>query len=350
MSLKTVTLLLPGYTTQTPLQGDDAASASHADFQFSADEQHQPWQYQLMQKAGHACNHGQSLPVARLEVSNLNQFTLPSSSTLKAGVVRADPCFLKPDRDSATLYPFNDSMITEKEADAIIAGLNAFVAEDGYCFFRRGVSEWYMAGLEAQSLQTYPPSFLASRKASSFLPDGDEAAHWRRLLTELQMLLHSLPINQQREAQGQSPVNSVWFWGGAELPVAQTDEANFCVFTDHEQARILAQSLGFSCKALSQFNAHNNELSSDQNIIVIDDSAVQAWLNQDVDALEVTLARIQAQWLEPLVRQIKAGRVGQIEIFSEDGLVGLCNVQTLSATNKDGRGSEIWSRLTRWFK
>ena len=38
----------------------------------------------------------------------------------------------------------------------------------------------------------------------------------RRLMTELQMLLHEHPVNEARAARGVPTVNAVWLWGGGE--------------------------------------------------------------------------------------------------------------------------------------
>ena len=48
-------------------------------------------------------------------------------------------------------------------------------------------------------------------------------------LTEAQVVLHTHPWNEQRTAAGKRAINSLWFWGGGELPQA--------VHTPHAQVR-----------------------------------------------------------------------------------------------------------------
>ncbi len=70
----------------------------------------------------------------------------------------------------------------------------------------------YLSGMDASQLESFPPSFLANRNASAYLPDGEDSGQLRRLMTELQMLLHAHPVNEERERLGKLPVNSLWFW------------------------------------------------------------------------------------------------------------------------------------------
>ena len=37
-------------------------------------------------------------------------------------------------------------------------------------------------------------------------------------MNEAQMILHTHPVNAEREARGMPAVNSVWLWGGGTLP------------------------------------------------------------------------------------------------------------------------------------
>ena len=63
----------------------------------------------------------------------------------------------------------------------------------------------------------------------SHLPEGEGGRRWRALMTEAQVLLHNHSWNQQRAAQGQQPINSLWFWGGGVMPVS--------VSTPHARSR-----------------------------------------------------------------------------------------------------------------
>ena len=49
------------------------------------------------------------------------------------------------------------------------------------------------------------------------MPRGADGGTWKRWQNEIGMLLHEHPVNVEREANGNVPVNGVWFWGGGRL-------------------------------------------------------------------------------------------------------------------------------------
>ena len=202
MSELTVILLLPGYGSQI-----DGAS-QYGELQWQHDKEQLPWQAQLLRLAGLAEETGQSLPVAQF-----SDFPCSTSS----GLVCAAPVHLQADRDTASLIPPQQLDLSEEEATSITAGLNEFLKPDGMELISHSRLQWYMTGLDGQQLRSYPPAFLAHRNVSAFLPAGEGDGQWRRLLTEIQMLLHAHPVNSERERLGKLPVNSLWFWGGSVL-------------------------------------------------------------------------------------------------------------------------------------
>lgn len=375
MSHRNVTLLLPGYTANARADADlahatDARSGEYSDtgprlapdaggdisesaglahkapasFHFSDDLDRQPWQSQLAHILGLDTSDGTRLPGARLGLLRKDDLLPAVELVSTTHVVRADPIFLKADKDSATLIPPEQLGLSEADAAIMIRALNDFVAEDGLTFFSRGASEWYMSGRPADALRSYPPSFLANRNASTFLPDGEDAAPWRRLMTEIQMLLHSHPVNQQREQRGLMPVNSVWFWGGAALPDAAAEGPDVILYADEPQGVSLAECLDVACLPLADVVAAVNDLPMVNDIVVIDLSIVQAWLYADAQQLDSELARVNEQWLRPLALQVGTGQLQRVRILTEDGIQGLCDTQTLQAASA---GSSGWMKRFR---
>lgn len=337
MSLPVVTFILPGYTIDLGSRPENIS--------FQNEVERQPWQSSLATIAGIDTHMGRQIPGARLALSD--ELVRTFGLDYNAPMVRADPIALKADRDSATLVPAELLDIQEEEANELIAALNEFTGEDELRFFRASNQAWYMMGMPADSLLTYPPLFLANRNVSMFLPDGQEAAPWRRLMTEIQMLLHTHPINRQRELRGQLPINSVWFWGGSALPETCADLANVQVYADEQQARVWAEALGFSTLGLGQFTPSLHCVERKAHSVALDLSLLSAWLEQDADKLEQELQRVNQQWLEPLVTQVGKRRISRIELLTEDALYGLCSVDTLNIATRGP--SALYKRLTALF-
>ncbi len=78
---------------------------------------------------------------------------------------------------------------------------------------------WYASHALLATLRTASLDRVIGRNVDRWLPRQPEAKLVRRLQNEVQMLLHTHPINAKREAAGALPVNSFWLSGcGAYQP------------------------------------------------------------------------------------------------------------------------------------
>lgn len=134
-------------------------------------------------------------------------------------VVRADPAYVKAEPDHASIHSAAALRLSQSEAEELVAGLNShFQAETDYRFHLGDHWRWYITGVEGASLQAEPLSQVADRNVVTFLDPQRHPVEWRQLLTEIQMVLHALPVNAERIDRGQQPINSLWVWGGHPLP------------------------------------------------------------------------------------------------------------------------------------
>jgi hypothetical protein len=88
---------------------------------------------------------------------------------------------------------------------------------------------WYATNPLFETLRTASLDRAIGRNVDRWLPRQPEAGPVRRLQNEVQMLLHTHPINAEREAAGALPVNSFWLSGcgvyqPAEVFGVQVDE------------------------------------------------------------------------------------------------------------------------------
>jgi len=128
----------------------------------------------------------------------------------------ADPCYIHPDRDQLILFK-DELAITPPEAEQLITALQPLFAEFSASLQQHQTDQWLLDIASMPKVEFTAMSELNGRSLRQHLPTGPEAKKWIRLWNEIQMLLFDLPLNQQREAAGQLPINSVWFWGGAPL-------------------------------------------------------------------------------------------------------------------------------------
>lgn len=128
----------------------------------------------------------------------------------------ADPVSLQ--ADHSTVYLRGVPTLTEAENSALLALLNGFLAEDNHQLIGNHSGAWYLNLAEDPELRTPDPGVMTGHSIANYLTDGSHAPKWRRLFTELQLLLHDCAVNQTRRQQGQATIDGLWFWGGGCLP------------------------------------------------------------------------------------------------------------------------------------
>jgi hypothetical protein len=65
------------------------------------------------------------------------------------------------------------------------------------------------------ALATEEPGRAACGELDHLMPAGTAAAPLRRLLAEIEMWLHALPLNEARRSRGEAPITTLWPWGAA---------------------------------------------------------------------------------------------------------------------------------------
>jgi hypothetical protein len=163
--------------------------------------------------------------------------------------LRADPVHLVADRDQLYLSACHTLNVTRSEADELVTELNRLYADDGWQFIAATPEHWYLRLPRPLAMRTVPTAVAMGRRVGEVLPQGEDALVWQRTMTEIQMLLHASPVNARRGGQGLLAVNSLWFWGGGELPLAGGVCAWDRVIADDPLARGLARLHGIEAEA-----------------------------------------------------------------------------------------------------
>jgi hypothetical protein len=157
-------------------------------------------------------------------------------------------------------------------------------------------------------VDTTPPSAARGTTIGDKLPSGADAARFRALMNEVQMLLHEHPVNTEREARGARPINSVWFWGGGTLP--SVDGAFAGVWAEHPLARGLATAARISCASPP--------------------SDASEWLSESGDGAHIVMLVTQTtsgpalpycekRWFVPLLQALKERRLAMLRLLAMSG-------------------------------
>jgi hypothetical protein len=131
-------------------------------------------------------------------------------------LLHADPVHLVPDQDRVLLFAVPPESITAATSHAYVQAFNAHFAADGLELVAPQAARWYLKPATPPQLRTTPLPQVAGRNIDPYLPRGPDAAPWRQLLNEVQMLFHPLAA----EADRPLPINGLWFSGGGVLPDA----------------------------------------------------------------------------------------------------------------------------------
>jgi hypothetical protein len=229
---------------------------------------------------------------------------------------RADPVHLQLLRDRLVLVPAAALGIARAEGEALRDALNAHFGER--LELRIADTERWVAKLaQAEPLGAQAPLALAGRDVASALPAASgSAAH--RLLNEAQMVLHSHPVNEAREARGAPAVNSVWLWGGAALPRLGPPRWHSVTAAD-PLVLGFGRAAGIRHRALAARGDAWLERAPDdgRHLVVLDALRVPLALGED-DACRLALSALERDWFAPLLGALRAGRIGMLTIQVPD--------------------------------
>jgi hypothetical protein len=123
--------------------------------------------------------------------------------------MRLTPVYWAAARDHVNLHEIGGDDVDFNDWAQIVQTITPWLTELGWTVFvqKREAFIRVEAGFDyhAPSLALAQSDIL-----ERFLPQGADLKHWQRLLTELQMLLHSHPVNAARAQRGAPPINSFW--------------------------------------------------------------------------------------------------------------------------------------------
>lgn len=216
----------------------------------------------------------------------------------KAAWCWVTPCHWAMGREHAILSDPAALAVSADESRTLIAELQPYFATDGITLHQLQQppahlpGAWLAQGEIFRSLPTASLDRVLGRNVDAWLPGGAaqpvpapshrDASTLRRLQNEVQMLLYTHRINDQRAEQGQAPINSVWFSGSGAA------------------------------------HAHHTARSSPDPAKMLRDLTGPVFAD-DWDAYAQAWATLDAQHLAPLLALQRAGHAVQLSLCGERG-------------------------------
>ncbi|HQS30590.1 MAG: hypothetical protein B7X59_13445 [Polaromonas sp. 39-63-203] len=128
------------------------------------------------------------------------------------------PCHWSMGREHATLTDPAALALDENASRTLMAAMQPYFATDGITLHYAAPDRWLAEGEMFRALPTASLDRVLGRNVDPWLPDARSARTVRRLQNEMQMLLYTHPVNDERAARRQLPVNSFWLSGTGALP------------------------------------------------------------------------------------------------------------------------------------
>lgn len=202
--------------------------------------------------------------------------------------------------------------LSSEEAKAFCEALNTWLQADGWLFYPAKPDLWLVTA--PQILEFTLPSLLdlSGSIDGTTKPTGPDATLILQQQTELQMLLHQHPLNQQRSARGLPIINGFWF----EQDSTGTANNETILYSDSSWA-FHARSLPANYAELA------NSLSGEQEIVLFNDDLCLPVNQGDVYTYTQILQQWEQNWWQPLLTALQNRQIHHLNIRCEAGLLNI---------------------------
>ena len=231
---------------------------------------------------------------------------------------RADPVHLQADMDHAILRDSHGLDLTQQESEGLIDELNKHFHEDGIRFLMNDKDSWCLNINDHGNVSTTAVNDVISRNVYSFMPHGEDALFWKKLMNEVQMLMHQSEVNAKRQDNNKLPVNGVWLWGEGDLPV-KSDMQNMEVYSQYSLVKGLANLNDLNCHSVSDVKQFIESVSRQSNNLLVLDDLFNVTCYGDVMAWQSGFDDLYLNWLEPILNWASKKKI-KISLYPCNGI------------------------------
>jgi hypothetical protein len=257
--------------------------------------------------------HRDSVHAAVLDALALSEVAdrYPSAAVMRTGAtghrasgfwLRAQPIHFAAGLDRLTTVLLRgEARMNAMEGEQLSLVLAEHLQSTGLELHASVAGEWLLRSAEPLQIETVSPEFAATNPAAEILPRGRDAGALRRLMTEMQMLLHEHPVNLQRQARNLPALNAIWIHGEGMLSDVSTVSLPEACGDD-----VYLQGV---CR-LHERAVPRQPVDAAALLAQVKTSTVAVVDVADIDALE-------AQWIAPLSRALRSGTIAKLTVMLE---------------------------------
>jgi hypothetical protein len=240
-------------------------------------------------------------------------------------VLRADPVYLKVDRDCLYLFGRNSLHVSMDEAKAVITQINSVYSDTLWSMEIGAADRWYVSFEDEIGIQTHSLTDAFGKNIHAYLPQGAVGKKWRAVLNEIQMLLHNSNVNLRRDVNRHLPINSIWLWGEGPLPSRPANRVHTFDYVWSNEPLCRGLALWAQCpgdELPSTASEWIKRTPAGRHLIVFDDMRILA--REDFQSFKSKLIELDKTWLASLQKAVTNGQI-QLNIEIENGTLFECS-------------------------
>ena len=128
------------------------------------------------------------------------------------------PAHLRVGHDHLALAEPAQLQLSDAEAHALADAARPVLAAEGWQLTVAAPLHWFLGGGPPLRVRARAWNMASGHNVDAYLPEGEDARRWRRLLTEIQMIWFDHPVNRERELRHLPTVNMLWLDGRCVTP------------------------------------------------------------------------------------------------------------------------------------
>lgn len=230
-----------------------------------------------------------------------------AGSAVRGHWLRAEPVTLLAGPAQVYLAGAGFLDYSPQECEELALAVRAELASAGMDAGTLDAEPWVLRLPGPLGFEFEPLAKALGADVAPLLPDAPVARPWRRLMNDLQVVLHNLPVNERRRRAGRAFVNGIWFWGAGELPLLPPPAPFTSIFANRPVSAGMCRWYGLE-PASVPLTARASLKSG--GAVFID------WWDDDADAASA-LARLEAFVAETLREPLPAR--GPLRLYSGTG-------------------------------
>lgn len=219
--------------------------------------------------------------------------------------IHAEPVHFAAGLDRLSFLTLTDeARVSDAERRALFDQLAPTFASGDFVLHASG-TEWFIRSARPLQVVTSTPEAAATNDLQSVMPRGSDAPALRRLMTELQMLLHEHPVNESRARRGLPAINAVWLWGSGVLTQMSLSSELPIAFGNGSFLRGLYDLSGSTIAELPE--------SADELL-----QRIAGAPRAIVVVPEADFDQFDSRWLAPLSAALSSGRLSRLDLVVDE--------------------------------